>query len=107
MYIHVFAGDTRFYVFNSPTNQDLLKVKLLIMEVTFLDGDISIAHEKGHIHIKELAENAHYFHRVEHILLVHFLDKYSIEYIREKIDSLPDALKQKVHLGLNMQMMGV
>ena len=36
-------GDTVFDVFVNPPNLDLLKVKLLITEATFLDDDLGIA----------------------------------------------------------------
>ena len=36
---YFFTGDTTFEVFTSPPNADLLKVKTLITEATYIDDD--------------------------------------------------------------------
>ncbi|KAK3740209.1 hypothetical protein RRG08_054232 [Elysia crispata] len=97
-----YTGDTVFDVFVNPPNLDLLKVKLLITEATFLDDDLGKnmfkkAREFGHIHLNEIAENADVFQDVGHIILVHFSNKYSPKYISECIrDKLPPKLQGKV-----------
>lgn len=42
---------------------DVLRAKLLIMELTFLDDDVTVeeAREKGHMHIADFVANAHRF----------------------------------------------
>ncbi|GFO07504.1 ribonuclease z [Plakobranchus ocellatus] len=97
-----YTGDTVFEVFTSPPNPDLLKVKLLITEATFLDDDIGKnmiqkARERGHTHLIEIAENAEIFKDVGHIVLVHFSNKYSTKYIFDCLrDKLPSDLRAKV-----------
>ena len=41
-----FTGDTAAEVFSSPGFEDALAAKLLIMEATFLEEDISLEHAK-------------------------------------------------------------
>ncbi|GFR90457.1 ribonuclease Z [Elysia marginata] len=97
-----YTGDTVFDVFTNPHNPDVLRVKLLITEATFLDDDLGKnmlkkAHEFGHIHLSEIADNADVFQNVGHIVLVHFSNKYSPKYISDCIrDKLPLQLKGKV-----------
>ncbi|RUS79235.1 hypothetical protein EGW08_013020, partial [Elysia chlorotica] len=97
-----YTGDTVFDVFTNPSNPDLLRVKLLITEATFLDDDIGKnmfkkAREYGHIHLHEFVENANIFEEVGHIILVHFSNKYSPKYISDCIrNKLPQPLQGKV-----------
>lgn len=41
-----FTGDTASEVFSSPGFEDALAAKLLIIEATFLDEDVSLEHAK-------------------------------------------------------------
>ena len=90
-------------VFLTPPSPDLLRVKLLIMEATFIDHDskkdcVQLARDRGHIHLQEVVDNAHLFQDVGSILLVHFSTKYSAEYVRRCVsEQLPPELKDKVH----------
>ncbi|XP_064613453.1 uncharacterized protein LOC135477220 [Liolophura sinensis] len=98
-----YTGDTQFEIFLSPPNPDLLKVRLLIMETTYIDDSCSVekAKDRGHIHLHELVRNAHLFSNVQSILLIHLSDKYSPRFIRDTVyKSLPHSLVNKVHLGL-------
>ncbi|CAL1536168.1 unnamed protein product [Lymnaea stagnalis] len=97
-----YCGDTTFEVFTNPPTSDLLKVKLLITEATFLDDEIGKnmvqkAKDRGHTHLLELSQNADLFDDVGHIVLVHFSNKYSPKYIRDCVyHKLPPKLRIKV-----------
>jgi ribonuclease Z len=97
-----YCGDTVFDIFLNPPTPDLLKVKLLITEATYLDDHIGknmIQKAKGfgHTHLMEIAQNAELFKDVGHIVLVHFSNKYSPKYIHDCInDKLPPRLREKV-----------
>ncbi|KAK2186227.1 hypothetical protein NP493_210g03042 [Ridgeia piscesae] len=103
-----YTGDTNFDVFLNPPNPDLLRVKLLITETTYIDDcvdqngvtSMTRARDRGHIHIQEFVDNEHLFRNVGNLLLVHFSDKYSVGYIHERVYGLlPPSLQGKVHLG--------
>ncbi|WAR01511.1 RNZ1-like protein [Mya arenaria] len=102
-----FTGDTTFQVFtNSVAPPDLFKVKLLIMEATYLDStedmeeNVDKARQWGHIHLSEIFENAELFKDIENILLIHMSDKYSPSYINKQVfQNLPDVLKGKVRVA--------
>ncbi|KAL3856677.1 hypothetical protein ACJMK2_011405 [Sinanodonta woodiana] len=97
-----YTGDTTFELFLRSPNPDLLKVKILIVETTYIDEEpgkdmIQQARDRGHIHLAEIIDNAHLFENIEHILLMHFSDKYSESEINDKVFSvLPEPLKKKV-----------
>ncbi|KAL4223516.1 hypothetical protein ACF0H5_016987 [Mactra antiquata] len=101
-----FTGDTTFEVF-SQCPQDVFRVKLLIMEATYINNDegtleerVSLARKWGHIHLSELYENASMFENVDNILLMHLSDKYSCGYIRTKVfENIPESLKDKIHVS--------
>lgn len=58
-----FTGDTTIDFVRSPENKAVLDARLLVMECTFLDDavDQAGAKEKGHMHIRDIAEHAHLF----------------------------------------------
>lgn len=96
----------------NPPHPDLLRVKLLITEATYIDDEVDRhgqhsvekARDRGHSHLHEFVQNAHIFDKVENILLVHFSDKYSSNYVRRTVyKSLPNVLKNKVHVGTIMK----
>lgn len=106
------TGDTTFDVFKSPPLEDLLRVKTLITEATYIDdeqdkqsrGGVERARLRGHIHIQEIIDNEELFNHIENIVLVHFSDKYSTRYIRKKTEELLSAsLKEKISLGILMK----
>ncbi|XP_060604693.1 uncharacterized protein LOC132757427 [Ruditapes philippinarum] len=104
-----FTGDTTFQVFTDEVYvppPDLFCVKLLIVEATYINDDCNIetrvqqARKWGHIHLSEIYENAHLFKNVDNILLIHMSDKYSCDYIQEKVfKNIPDSLKGKIHVS--------
>ena len=101
-----------FDIFQSPHNPDLLKVKLLITESTYIDDEVDRqgqngvqrARNRGHCHLQEFVDNRDLFQHVSNILFVHFSDKYSLKYIRKRfIEIVPEDLRSKLHLGLLMK----
>ena len=89
-------------MFLDPPNPDLLKVKLLITEATYIDLDpqkdtVAMAKDRGHIHLQDIVQNAEIFRDVGALCLVHFSDKYSPSFIHSTLqESLPSDLKCKV-----------
>ncbi|KAG1658432.1 hypothetical protein FOA52_009853 [Chlamydomonas sp. UWO 241] len=82
---------------------DVLRAKLLIIELTFLDDSVIVeqAREKGHMHIADFVANAHRFQN-EAILLVHFSARYSRKQILEALNTwLPPALRARCVPFLN------
>ena len=94
-----------FDVFSNPPTDDLLKVKLLITEATYIDQEggkdvVQKARDRGHMHLQEIVDNADLFKNVESILLIHFSDKYSSKYIHKTVmKTLPESLASKVYIG--------
>ena len=109
VFVSPLPGDTTFEVFTGEKGQppdDLFRVKLLIVEATYLNNNgnsgenIRQARQWGHIHLSEIFDNAHLFKDVENILLIHMSDKYSVRYINEQVYScVPEILKDKVHVA--------
>ena len=108
LYFPFNLGDTTFELFHALPNPDILKVKVLIVESTYIDNEIrngddgiTRARKRGHLHLQEIIDNEHLFAEVENIVLVHFSDKYSVGYIKKKVDEIvPESLRPKIHLGL-------
>lgn len=113
--LNFLTGDTMIDVFKAPPTPDLLKVKLLITEATYIHCDkgkkdyesvIEKARKYGHIHLQELIDNQQLFEGVDNILLVHFSTKYSVEHVQERVDELANnhgCFHRKLHLGLQMK----
>lgn len=79
-----FTGDTTVDFITDPANEEVFRAKLLIMECTFLDDEMSPedAKERGHMHIDDLVQHADKFQN-EAILLIHFSSRYSKDRIQE------------------------
>lgn len=91
-----FTGDSRVEVLD---REPLLReARLLVMEVSFVDDQVSVerARAMGHIHLDEVVERADRFHN-EALLFTHRSDRYSpagaLERIRER---LPAGLRERV-----------
>jgi ribonuclease Z len=72
--------------------------RLLVMEVTFLDGRVSVekAREKGHIHLDEVVERAQLFEN-RALLFTHFSARYAPGEIVAILDRrLPPGLRERV-----------
>jgi len=92
-----FTGDTTIGFAHLPENADVLRAKVLVMELTFVDDRISKedAKERGHMHIQDLVDNAHLFQN-EAILLIHFSARYNERTILQELDArLPADLRSR------------
>lgn len=87
----VFTGDTRI----SVLDRNLFETKVLIMECTFLDGDVKDAHDKGHIHLDQIAEREDRLSGVEALVLCHFSQRYTDRDIKIALNRLPSGLREK------------
>ena len=85
----MFTGDTTMEFLHSSFPQEViqegLKAKLVCLECTFVNDDVSPADAKrfGHTHVRDIAENAERFRECDSILLIHFSARYTREEIRE------------------------
>ncbi|MEW5308789.1 MAG: hypothetical protein WDW38_000720 [Sanguina aurantia] len=100
-----FTGDTTADFLNEPGKmlEDVLRARLLIIEMSFIDDDVTVeqARGKGHMHIANFAAHAHRFHN-EAILLIHFSSRYKRAAIEEALNThLPPALRAKCVPFLN------
>ncbi|PAA71140.1 hypothetical protein BOX15_Mlig021034g5, partial [Macrostomum lignano] len=96
-----YTGDTRFNVFLTPQDPDLLRVRLLISELTFLSGSIERADSFGHCHVDQFAQHWRLFGAVNRLVFVHFSNKVLPEEILERVYStLPQQLGRRVYCGL-------
>lgn len=77
----MYTGDTTL---SGLTQYDssafIFRARTLIIEVTYLDGEMSKAEKYGHIHVEDIVQNAHLFEEVEHLVFVHLSQKYSLRY---------------------------
>lgn len=92
----VYTGDTLIDVVEKE--EVVRKARLLVMEVTFVGGEIDVAgaRERGHVHLDEVAARADLFEN-EAILLVHFSARYTRDEILRALDEkLPPALRARV-----------
>ncbi|KAG0563647.1 hypothetical protein KC19_8G048200 [Ceratodon purpureus] len=92
-----FTGDTTSDFFLDEANMDILNAKLLIMESTFLDSNVSPANanEYGHMHLSEIVAHAEKF-KNKSIVLIHFSARYTHENIFDAMKKLPPPLQGRV-----------
>ena len=93
-----FTGDTTAHVLDREPV--LGEVKLLMMEVTFVDDRISAktARTRGHVHLDDLVERAHLL-TADHILLTHLSARYGHREAEACLDArLPPDLRERVTL---------
>ncbi|KAL5107083.1 Receptor-type tyrosine-protein phosphatase C [Taenia crassiceps] len=88
-----YTGDTRFTIFTEPAHRDILRVKLLISEATYLDDNLRIknnAEKYGHICIRQYADNASLFEGVGALFLIHFSNRYpvSVRFSRSRLNKV-------------------
>lgn len=94
-----FTGDTTAAWVHHPSASAPLTARLLIMECTFVDDNVSPedAHRYGHTHLDEICANAALFEKAEAILLVHFSARYKREEIVRALETkLPPSLRGRV-----------
>lgn len=84
-----YTGDTIFSALLVPGLEFIFTVPILIMEMTYLDGDRTKAALRGHIHLDDFLENEHLF-RNEKIIFMHLSEKYqphtrALRILRERV----------------------
>lgn len=92
-----FTGDTTVDFITDPANEEVFHARLLIMECTFLDDEMSPedAKERGHMHVDDIIQHADKFQN-EAILLIHFSSRYSRDRIQDLLAAkLPPGLREK------------
>ena len=96
-----YTGDTVMSGLLSYENTFIFHAPILIMELTYLDGDPSKAVQWGHIHINDVVEHAETFQN-QRIVFVHLSAKYNpygraIHLLRQR---LPPALLEVAAVSL-------
>jgi uncharacterized membrane protein YgcG len=86
-----YTGDTTFEGLLAPELEFLFTVPILIIEMTYLDGERSKASLRGHIHLDDFLENEHLFQN-EKIIFMHLSEKYTphtraLRILRERVPS--------------------
>lgn len=72
----VYTGDTIFEGLTLPANKFIFESPILILELTYLDGDKSKAIDRGHIHLDDIVQNSQEF-RNQQIVFVHLSERYA------------------------------
>ena len=72
----VYTGDTVFEGLMQPCNQFIFSAAILVLELTYLDGDRTKAVDRGHIHLMDVVENSNLF-KNEQIIFVHLSERYA------------------------------
>jgi ribonuclease Z len=91
-----YTGDTLIDVLEKE--EVVRKARLLLMELTFLGGEIDVAgaRARGHVHLDEVAARADLFEN-EAIVFLHFSARYSRDEVLRQLDrKLPAKLREKV-----------
>ncbi|CAM9472864.1 unnamed protein product, partial [Ectocarpus fasciculatus] len=96
-----YTGDTTFAALLEPGLEFIFSVPVLVVEMTYLDGDRSKATDRGHIHLDDFLEHEHLFQN-QHIIFVHLSEKYkphtrALRILRERI---PGYLHHRVGVCL-------
>ncbi len=72
----VYTGDTTFNGLLAPHNAFIFNASMLIMECTYLDGDVQKAVDWQHVHLQDIIDHAGRFSRVQYLVLTHLSAKY-------------------------------
>ena len=88
----VYTGDTTFAGLLDETTRFIFTAQILIMELTYLDGDKSRAIDRGHVHISDIVDNAPLFAGCQHVVFCHLSERYApygkaLDMLREKLPS--------------------
>ncbi|XP_010243251.1 PREDICTED: nuclear ribonuclease Z isoform X5 [Nelumbo nucifera] len=97
-----FTGDTMSDFIIDPSNIDVLRSKILVMESTFVDNSMTVdnARDYGHTHLSEIVSYADKFEN-QAILLIHFSARYQADIFKLQILSVKWKDKiLKLALGL-------
>jgi ribonuclease Z len=98
----VYTGDTTIDAILDPHNSFIFTAPMLIIESTYLDGDISKAKQWGHIHLQEIIANLHLFQN-EKIVLCHISSKYNpcSKAFRIVKEQVPQEYWSRIYLSLH------
>lgn len=97
----VYTGDTKFSALLRPENQFVFQSPILIMELTYLNGDYQKALQWEHVHIQDIISNHHLFSN-ENIIFVHLSQKYSLNQAIELLyNQLPPSIVERVLVSLH------
>lgn len=100
-----YPGDTNLNILTSPAGDTVRKARLLLLECTFIDNEVSPreTHRSGHVHLDDFIRAARdgAFEN-ETILLTHFSARYRPDYIREVVSArlAKEAIRNRVQLLL-------
>ncbi len=101
--VFAFSGDTTLQAVLDY--QPALEADALVLECTYFDASrhpVSLAQERGHVHLDEIAANALAF-RNRRLVLMHFSDSYTHEEITTLVATrLPDWLRSRTSLAFNL-----
>ncbi|KAL5544403.1 hypothetical protein UlMin_008187 [Ulmus minor] len=88
-----FTGDTTSDFIVDENNVDVLRARVLVVESTFIDDSVSVAHARdyGHTHLFEIISHAEKFEN-KAILLIHFSARYQVQEIQQAVSALPPPL---------------
>lgn len=83
-----FPGDTNLSILNKPAGDVVRKARVLLLECTFIDDEVSAkdTFRTGHIHIEDFinaARDGAFENEV--VLLTHFSARYAPDYVRETV----------------------
>jgi len=96
----VYTGDTMFDALFSPGLEFIFTCPVLLIELTYIDGDISRAHKWEHIHLEECLPVIHQFHN-EHIIFLHFSARYSVSRVIDTLSRrLPSTIRERCYAAL-------
>ena len=100
-----FPGDTNLSILNKPAGDVVRKARVLLLECTFIDDEVSPrdTFRTGHVHIEEFiaaARDGAFENEV--ILLTHFSARYAPEYVRDTVTQrlAGEAIRNRVQLLL-------
>lgn len=96
----VYTGDTTMAGLLLKENSFIFEAPVLIMEVTYLDGEISKAHKWGHIHLDEIIANTSRF-KNNIIVFCHISSRYPLSFVVPYLlNCLPQSLIHRVYVSL-------
>ena len=101
--VFAFSGDTTLQaVLDYPP---ALEADALVLECTYFDASrhpVSLAQERGHVHLDEIVAHASAF-RNRRLVLMHFSDSYTHQEITTLVATkLPDWLRSRTSLAFNL-----
>lgn len=94
----VYTGDTIFQGLMQECNMFIFEAPILIMELTYLDGDKQKSIDRGHVHLDDVVGNTSLF-RNQQIVFVHLSERYgpfgkALMMLRDKLP--PEILKKSL-----------